>query len=70
MTRPTDELDLPVEQHPEGVGGVTLVEEDVALVEVHLLGHGDELEQLIVAEAVEQEEGTEVVDVQHQIVAR
>jgi hypothetical protein len=63
------QIDSTVEQHPPAGGGSALVEQLLTFVEVNLLADGNQLEQLLVAEPVEQEQRPQIVDADH-VVAR
>jgi hypothetical protein len=63
------QVDPSVDENPPEVGGLTLSEELVAWDERHPGAHGDQLEQLVVAQPVEQGERAQIAEVHH-IVAR
>jgi hypothetical protein len=65
LADPADQRDGAVEQYPPRIGRPGLVEQFVALVELHLLAHTGELRDLGVGEPVEQGDGAEVVDEAH-----
>jgi hypothetical protein len=61
--------DAPFEQHPPARRRSALYEEDVSLGEADLFAGVEELTELSVVEALEEEEPAQLVDV-HQTVAR